>query len=44
MHYMQCWRMDLLHSTMFPNELRFRQTAIEEMRRLVDKYPDGFQI
>ncbi|KFY36873.1 hypothetical protein V495_07537 [Pseudogymnoascus sp. VKM F-4514 (FW-929)] len=35
-------RMDLLHSTMFPNELCFRETAMAEMRRLVDKYPDGF--
>jgi len=35
-------RMDLLHSTMFPEKLEFRQTAMSEMRRFVEKYPDVF--
>ncbi|KAK8034977.1 hypothetical protein PG993_009972 [Apiospora rasikravindrae] len=36
-------RYDLLHSALFPKEPRFRATAMAEMQRLVDKYPEGFQ-
>ncbi|KAK7953381.1 hypothetical protein PG996_014272 [Apiospora saccharicola] len=36
-------RYDLLHSALFPKEPQFRATAMVEMQRLVDKYPEGFQ-
>ncbi|KAL8643616.1 MAG: hypothetical protein Q9226_008240 [Calogaya cf. arnoldii] len=36
-------RYDLLVSALFPNEDSFRRLAMDEMRRLVDKYPGGYE-
>ncbi|KAL9020431.1 MAG: hypothetical protein Q9185_002306 [Variospora sp. 1 TL-2023] len=35
-------RYDLLHSALFPNEPKFRRAAMDEMQRLVNKYPEGY--
>ncbi|KAL8975442.1 MAG: hypothetical protein Q9197_000340 [Variospora fuerteventurae] len=35
-------RYDLLHSALFPNEPKFRRAAMDEMQRLVSKYPEGY--
>ncbi|KAL8655999.1 MAG: hypothetical protein Q9210_000535 [Variospora velana] len=35
-------RYDLLHSALFPNEPKFRRAAMDEMKRLVSKYPEGY--
>ncbi|KAL9005295.1 MAG: hypothetical protein Q9188_001921 [Gyalolechia gomerana] len=35
-------RYDLLHSALFPKEPKFRKAAMDEMRHLVDKYPEGY--
>ncbi|KAI4105002.1 MAG: hypothetical protein LQ339_003619 [Xanthoria mediterranea] len=36
-------RYDLLHSALFPKEPKFRRAAMDEMKRLVDKYPGGYE-
>ncbi|KAI4280194.1 MAG: hypothetical protein L6R38_004637 [Xanthoria sp. 2 TBL-2021] len=36
-------RYDLLVSALFPEEPKFRRLAMDEMKRLVDKYPGGYE-
>ncbi|KAL8989416.1 MAG: hypothetical protein Q9169_008365, partial [Polycauliona sp. 2 TL-2023] len=36
-------RYDLLVSALFPEDPSYRQLAMDEMRRLVDKYPGGYE-
>lgn len=35
-------RYDILVSALFPNSEKFRNLAIDEMKRLSEKYPNGF--
>ncbi|KAL8787817.1 MAG: hypothetical protein Q9213_002004 [Squamulea squamosa] len=37
-------RYDLLHSALFPKQPKFRRGAMDEMKRLVDKYPGGYEV